>query len=81
MFKKKSDIKGFKRHEFLEVGPEPRVIFHSIKEYPGITEYIARFDTETARVNSIAIIIGLLTGFVIGVYDRTLQYSNVFLGM
>ena len=80
-FKKKAKIKGFKRHEFLEISPESRFVFHNIKEYPRITKYISRFDTETARVNSIAIIIGLLTGFVIGVYDRTLQYSNVFLGM
>jgi len=81
LFKKKEEIKGFKRHEFLEVSPEHRVVFHNVREYPRITEYIARFDTETARVNTIAIIIGLLTGFVIGVYDRTLQYSNTFLGM
>ncbi|MDY0130276.1 MAG: chloride channel protein, partial [Methanosarcina vacuolata] len=65
----------------MEVSPEHRVVFHNVREYPRITEYIARFDTETARVNTIAIIIGLLTGFVIGVYDRTLQYSNTFLGM
>ncbi|MDD3246459.1 MAG: chloride channel protein [Methanosarcina sp.] len=65
----------------MEVDPESKFRFHNIKEYPRITEYISRFDTETTRVNSIAIIIGLLTGLVIGVYDRILQYSNVFLGM
>ncbi len=42
---------------------------------------IVRFDTETARANSIVFIIRLLIGFVIGVYDRTLQYSNLFLGI
>ena len=69
------------RREHLEVDPESRFRFHNIKEYPRITEYISRFDTEATRVNSIAIIIGLLTGLVIGVYDRILQYSNVFFGM
>jgi CIC family chloride channel protein len=81
LFKKKAEIKGFKRHEFLEIGPGSRLIFHSIKEYLRMTEYIVRFDTETARANSIVFIIGLLIGFVIGVYDRTLQYSNLFLGI
>lgn len=65
----------------MEVGPESRFRFHNIKEYPRITEYIARFDTETVMVNSIAILMGLFTGFVIGIYDRALQFSNVFLGM
>ncbi|WP_292390259.1 chloride channel protein [Methanosarcina sp. UBA5] len=65
----------------MEFSPEHRFIFHNVKEYPRISEYIARFDTETAKINLIAIIIGLLTGFVIGVYDRILQYSNAFLGM
>ena len=81
MFKKKEEIKGFKRHEFLEIGPESRLIFHSIKECLRMTGYIVRFDTETARANSIVFIIRLLIGFVIGVYDRTLQYSNLFLGI
>ncbi|WP_243684174.1 hypothetical protein [Methanosarcina barkeri] len=81
MFKKKEEIKGFKRYEFLEVSPEHISAFHNVKKHPKITEYITRFDTETTKVNSIAIIIGLLTGFVIGVYDQTLQYSNTFLGM
>jgi CIC family chloride channel protein len=65
----------------LEVKPESRFKFRSIKEYPRITEYIARFDTEVTRVNSIAILIGLLTGLVIGVYDRALEYSNTLFGM
>ncbi|MDD3042776.1 MAG: chloride channel protein [Methanosarcinaceae archaeon] len=47
-----------------------------------ITDYLARrFDTESARVNSIAVVIGILTGLVIGVYDRSLRYSNIFFGM
>lgn len=65
----------------MEIGPESRLIFHSIKEYLRMTEYIVRFDTETARANSIVFIIRLLIGFVIGVYDRTLQYSNLFLSI
>jgi CIC family chloride channel protein len=65
----------------LEVKPESRFRFRSIKEYPRLTEYISRFDTEATRVNSIAILIGLLTGLVIGVYDRALQYSNTLFGM
>ncbi|AKB77424.1 Inosine-5'-monophosphate dehydrogenase [Methanosarcina horonobensis HB-1 = JCM 15518] len=65
----------------MEVKPESRYRFLSIREYPKITEYITRFDTEATRVNSIAILIGLLTGLVIGVYDRTLQYSNTLFGM
>jgi len=73
--------KVLERHEHLDVDPKSRFGFHRIKEYPRITEYISRFDTDATRVNSIAIIIGLLTGLVIGVYDRILQYSNVFFGM
>lgn len=65
----------------MEVKPESRFRFRSIKEYPRIAEYIARFDTEVTRVNSIAILIGLLTGLVIGVYDRALEYSNTLFGM
>ncbi|WP_410507439.1 chloride channel protein [Methanosarcina hadiensis] len=65
----------------MEVKPESRFRFRNIKEYPRLTEYIARFDTEVTRVNSIAILIGLLTGLVIGVYDRALEYSNTLFGM
>ncbi|MDD2439063.1 MAG: chloride channel protein [Methanosarcinaceae archaeon] len=47
-----------------------------------ITNYLtARFDTEAARVNSVAAIIGVLTGLLIGVYDRALRYSSIFFGM
>lgn len=69
------------RRERLEVNPESRFRFRSIKEHPKFTEYITRFDTEVTRVNSIAILIGLLTGLVIGVYDRALEYSNTLFGM
>ncbi|AKB27791.1 Inosine-5'-monophosphate dehydrogenase [Methanosarcina siciliae T4/M] len=65
----------------MEVGPESRFRLHNTKEYPKLMEYITRFDTEATRVNSIAILIGLLTGLVIGVYDRALQYSNTLFGM
>lgn len=65
----------------MEVKPESKFRFRSIKEYPRLTEYITRFDTEVTRVNSIAILIGLLTGLVIGVYDRALEYSNTLFGM
>lgn len=65
----------------MEVKPESRFRFFSIKEYPRLTEYVSRFDTEVTRVNSIAILIGLLTGLVIGVYDRALEYSNTLFGM
>lgn len=66
----------------MEVKPESRFGIHRIKEYPPrLIEYISRFDTEATRVNSIAILIGLLTGLVIGVYDRALQYSNTLFGM
>ena len=65
----------------MEVKPESRFGIHRIKEYPRLIEYISRFDTEATRVNSIAILIGLLTGLVIGVYDRALQYSNTLFGM
>lgn len=65
----------------MEVNPESRFRFRKLKEYPRLSEYVSRFDTEVTRVNSIAILIGLLTGLVIGVYDRTLEYSNTLFGM
>lgn len=59
-----------------------RFKFHGLCEYSRIREYITRrFDTESAKINSIAILIGLLTGLVIGVYERALQYFNVLFGM
>lgn len=65
----------------MEANPESRFRFRKLKEYPRLSEYVSRFDTEVTRVNSIAILIGLLTGLVIGVYDRTLEYSNTLFGM
>jgi len=65
----------------LEVKPESRFRIRHLKEYPRLSEYVSRFDTEVTRVNSIAILIGLLTGLVIGVYDRALEYSNTLFGM
>jgi len=65
----------------LEVKPESRFRIRYLKEYPQLSEYVSRFDTEVTRVNSIAILIGLLTGLVIGVYDRALEYSNTLFGM
>jgi chloride channel protein, CIC family len=40
-----------------------------------------RFDVESARINSIAILIGLSTGLVIGIYDRALIYFSTLFGM
>lgn len=65
----------------MEVEPESRFRIRNLKEYPRLSEYVSRFDTEVTRVNSIAILIGLLTGLVIGVYDRALEYSNTLFGM
>ncbi len=66
----------------MEVNEKSKFRSHSILEYSRIKEYITRrFDTESAKINSIAIIIGLLTGLVIGVYDRALQYFSTLFGM
>ena len=66
----------------MEVNEKSKFRSHSIREYSRIKEYITRsFDTESAKINSIAIIIGLLTGLVIGVYERALQYFNTLFGM
>ncbi|MDM7919393.1 MAG: chloride channel protein [Methanosarcina sp.] len=65
----------------MEVKPESRFRIRYLKEYPRLSEYVSRFDTEVTRVNSIAILIGLLTGLVIGGYDRALEYSNTLFGM
>ncbi|HOW14202.1 chloride channel protein [Methanosarcina sp.] len=65
----------------MEVKPESRFRIRYLKEYPRLSEYVSRFDTEVTRVNSIAILIGLLTGLVIGVYDRALEYSNTLFEM
>ena len=70
----------------MEVNTKFKFRFRSLSEYSRIREYITRrFDTESTRINSIAILIGLLTGLVIGVYDRgydrALQYFNTLFGM
>ncbi|MDW5550611.1 MAG: chloride channel protein [Methanosarcina sp.] len=52
------------------------------KYYSSIRKYITRrFDIESAKINSIAILIGLLTGLVIGIYDRALLYFSTLFGM
>ncbi|MFY1112529.1 MAG: chloride channel protein [Methanosarcinaceae archaeon] len=66
----------------MEDGPESKFRFHNVSEYHKLTEHIAqRFDTESTRVNSFAIVIGILTGLVIGLYDRALRYSSIFFGI
>ena len=66
----------------MEVNTKYKFRLRSLFDYSRIREYITRrFDTESTRINSIAILIGLLTGLVIGVYDRALQYFNALFGM
>jgi len=66
----------------LEDGPESKFRFHNVSEYHKLTEHIAqRFDTESTRVNSFAMVIGILTGLLIGLYDRALRYSSLFFGV
>jgi CIC family chloride channel protein len=66
----------------LEVDTESKFKLDIIQEYFRIIKSITRrFDIESAKIDSIAIIIGLLTGLVVGVYDRALQYSNALFGM
>ncbi len=70
------------KHEYLEVDTESKFKFNIIQEYSRIIKSITRrFDIESAKIDSTAIIIGLLTGLVVGVYYRALQYSNAFFGM
>ena len=69
-------------HEHLEVSTKSKFKFHIIQEYSRIIKSITRrFDIESAKIDSIAIIIGLLTGLAVGVYDHVLQYSNTLFGM
>lgn len=66
----------------MEDGPESKFRFHNVSEYHKLTEHIAqRFDTESTRVNSFAMVIGILTGLLIGLYDRALRYSSLFFGV
>jgi CIC family chloride channel protein len=66
----------------LEVNEKHKLRLHGLLEYSRIRKYVSQsFDTESSKINSIAIIIGLLTGLVIGVYERALDYFNAFFGM
>ena len=66
----------------MEVNTKSKSKFHSIWEFSRLKKYITRrFDIESAKINSIAILIGLLTGLVIGIYDRALLYFSTLFGM
>jgi len=66
----------------LEVNTNSKFKNHSLFNYSDIRKYITRrFDIESAKINSIAILIGLLTGLVIGIYDRALLYFSTLFGM
>jgi len=66
----------------LEVNTKSKFKIHNLFDYSSIRKYITRrFDIESAKINSIAILIGLLTGLVIGIYDRALLYFSTFFGM
>lgn len=66
----------------MEVKTSSKFKNHSLFDYSGIRKYITRrFDIESAKINSIAILIGLLTGLVIGIYDRALLYFSTLFGM
>lgn len=66
----------------MEVNEKHKLRLHGLLEYSRIREYVSQsFDTESSKINSIAVIIGLLTGLVIGVYERALDYFNAFFGM
>ena len=70
------------RHQHLEANTKSKFKLDIIQEYSRIIKSITRrFDIESAKIDSIAIIIGLLTGLVVGIYDRVLQYSNALFGM
>ncbi len=66
----------------MEVNTKSKFKIHNLFDYSSIRKYITRrFDIESAKINSIAILIGLLTGLVIGIYDRALLYFSTFFGM
>jgi len=66
----------------LEVKASSKFKNHSLFDYSGVRKYITRrFYIESAKINSIAILIGLLTGLVIGIYDRALLYFSTLFGM
>jgi len=66
----------------LEVNTKSKFKIHSLFDYSSIRKYITRrFDIESAKINSIAILIGIFTGLVIGIYDRALLYFSTLFGM
>jgi CIC family chloride channel protein len=66
----------------LEVNTKLKSGLHRILEYIHIKKFITRrFDIGLAKINSFAILIGLLTGLVIGIYDRALLYFSAFFGL
>lgn len=66
----------------MQVDEKQKIRFYGLRECSQIREYITqRFDAESSKINSIAILIGLLTGLVIGVYECALEYFNSLFGM
>lgn len=66
----------------METNKKHKLKFREPSLYSRTREYISqRFDIESSKINSIAILIGLLTGLVIGAYERALEYFNVLFGM
>lgn len=66
----------------MEANTSSKFKTRSLFDYSGMRRYITRrFDVEYAKINSIAILIGLLTGLVIGIYDRALLYFSTLFGM
>jgi chloride channel protein, CIC family len=65
----------------LEANAKPKFKTNILYKYSNIKKYVTkRFDIESAKINSIAILIGILTGLVVGIYDRALLYFSAFLG-
>ena len=66
----------------MEINTDSKFKLDTIQEYSRIKGYITkRFDTELAKINSLAILIGLLTGLIISIYDRTLLYFSTLFEM
>ena len=66
----------------MEVKIKSKFNLYGIWDNSSLKRYIIqRFDIETAKIDSIAILIGLLTGLVIGIYDRALLYFSTLFGM
>lgn len=66
----------------MEIDEKHKLRLHVLREYSRIRESITQvFDTDSSKINSLAIIIGLLTGLVIGVYQLALDYFDAFFGM